>query len=116
MLNPTASWTVTFSVEESYEIVPIPTPAPLWVGINVGSTLLIPLVFFRISTVGDPGVTFRSTSETSFSVLPSRTTSFGGIENPFPKDVTPIESKTAKGSTFTICGYIKDGDNVGSDG
>ena len=74
------------------------------------------MVFFRISTVGDPSVTFRSTSETSFSVLPSRTTNFGGIENPFPKDVTPIESKTAKGSIFTICGYIKDGDRVGSDG
>ena len=94
----------------------IPTPAPLSVGIIVGVTALIPFVFSRISTFDFPTVTLRSTLGTILLVLPSRTISFGGIENPRPKEVMPIESNDARELIFITCGKITVGVKVLSDG
>ena len=58
VLNPTDNVAVAIPVEGVYNIELIPTPAPLSVGMIVGITLLIPLVFLRISTFDFPGVTF----------------------------------------------------------
>ena len=82
----------------------------------VGVTAFIPFVFSRISTFDFPTVTFRSTSGTILLVLPSRTISFGGIENPRPNEVIPIESNDARELIFMTCGKITVGVKVLSDG
>ena len=66
VLNPTDNVAVTVSSAVLKTTVLIPTPALLCVGMIVGVTLLIPLVFFKISTLDSPRVTFRSTSVTCF--------------------------------------------------
>ena len=116
MLNPTDKVAVTVSSAALKTTVLIPTPAPLCVGMIVGVTLFIPLVFFRISTLNSPRVTFKLTSVTSLPVLPSNTISLGGTENPLPNDVMPTISNDAKESILIIWGRRILGLSVGSDG
>ena len=116
MLNPTDNVAVAIPVEGVYDIEPIPTPAPLSVGMMVGVTLLIPFVFWRISTSDTPGVTLKSTSGTTFPVTPSITTNLGATMNPLPKDTIPIESNEARDSIFITCGKRTVGSKVLSDG
>ena len=116
MLNPTDNVAVAIPVEGVYTIELIPTPAPLSVGMIVGVTLLIPLVFLRISTLDFPGVTLKSTSEITFLVLPSTTTNLGDTINPLLKDVIPTDSKDAREFIFITCGKIIVGSKVLSEG
>ena len=81
-----------------------------------GVTLVIPLVFWRISTFDSPGVTLKSTSGTTLPVFPSRTTNFGDTKNPLPNDVIPIDSKDARESILITWGKRTLGFRVLSDG
>ena len=56
-----------------------------------GVTLLMPLVFCKISISLLPRVTLNAKSFTTLFVLPSITISFGGILNPLPKEVIPTD-------------------------
>ena len=94
----------------------MPTPAPLSVGIISGVTLLIPLVFCRISISLLPRVTLNAKSSTTLFVLPSTTINFGGILNPLPKEVIPIDSTEARESILIVCGNKTLGFKVLSEG
>ena len=79
-------------------------------------TFDIPSVFWRISMLDSPGVTFKSTLGTTLLVFPSRTTNFGDTKNPLPNDVIPIDSKDARESILITWGKRTLGLRVLSEG
>ena len=116
VLNPTDNVIVTSFVEVLNPTELIPTPFEFWIGKMIGLVLLIPNVFFKISTLVLPNSYLRSTSFINLFVFPSKTSSLGAELYPLPKDETPTKSKDARESIFIICGNAALGLTVLSEG
>ena len=78
----------------------IPTPLELPVGMIIGVTGFIPVVFFRIVTFESPNVYCKSISLTYSLVSPSNTNNVGATAYPFPTEEIPMDPIDAKDFIF----------------